>query len=274
MKVLITGANGYLGTGITKKVLDCGHQVTAVGNKIDRIDPRAYLVKKNIFDIDKPYEYLGEPDILLHLAWKDGFDHNNQSHINNLPLHVNFLDSFFKSNIKDIVIMGSMHEIGFFEGSINEDTPCNPLSCYGMAKNLLREYCFMMAKKYDKTLRWLRGFYIVGNQIYGNSIFSKLIIANSKHEKNFPFTFGTNQFDFLDYDVFCEYVAKATVQNNINGIINVCSGRPEKLSSKVEKFIKENGLKIELQYGAFPDRPYDSKAVWGDNKKILKIVNE
>ena len=39
-----------------------------------------------------------------------------------------------------------------------------------------------------------------------------------------------------------------------------------------ERFIKENGYGIKLKYGAFPDRPYDSKAVWGDNNKIRKIM--
>lgn len=35
------------------------------------------------------------------------------------------------------------------------------------------------------------------------------------------------------------------------------------MADRVERFIKENQYNIKLQYGAFPDRPYDSKAVWG-----------
>ena len=49
-------------------------------------------------------------------------------------------------------------------------------------------------------------------------------------------------------------------------------GRPEKLADRVERFIKENGYNIKLDYGKFPDRPYDSKAVWGDDTKILEIL--
>lgn len=67
-------------------------------------------------------------------------------------------------------------------------------------------------------------------------------------------------------------MAAAVSQQEIDGIINVCSGRPEKLADRVERFIKENGLNIELQYGSFPDRPYDSKAVWGNSEKIEKIM--
>ena len=58
----------------------------------------------------------------------------------------------------------------------------------------------------------------------------------------------------------------------MNGIINICSGRLEKLSDRVERFIKENQYNIHLEYGAFPDRTYDSKAVWGNNKKIQEIL--
>ena len=48
--------------------------------------------------------------------------------------------------------------------------------------------------------------------------------------------------------------------------------KPEKLADRVERFIKENGYRIKLQYGAFPDRPYDSKAIWGNDTKIRKIM--
>ena len=47
-----------------------------------------------------------------------------------------------------------------------------------------------------------------------------------------------------------------------------------KLADRVEKFIEDNGYSISLAYGTFPDRPYDSKAVWGDNTKIDKILNK
>ena len=84
---------------------------------------------------------------------------------------------------------------------------------------------------------------------------------------------GQNQYDFIDYDMFCNQVSEVVSQNSINGIINICSGFPEKLADRVERFIQENNIDIKLKYGEFPDRPYDSKAIWGENKKISKIIN-
>lgn len=274
MKVLVTGANGYLGQGIVKAFLNKGIHVIATDRNLDIVDERADKKACDLFSVsDNPYHYFGEPDILLHLAWRDGFVHYSDAHVEDLPKHYEFIKSFAKSDVKKIVVMGSMHEIGFFEGSINENTPCNPTTTYGICKNALRELTEMFCKQNDKMFQWLRGYYIVGNSKYGSSIFSKITAAETEGKKEFPFTRGLNQFDFIDYEDCCEQVVCAVIQDEILGIINICSGRPEKLSDRVERFIKENQYKIKLNYGAFPDRPYDSKAVWGDGRKIDAIIN-
>lgn len=272
MKVLITGANGYLGQGIVKHVLDLGMDVIASDFMLNNVDDRANKVECNLFEIENPYQYFGQPDILLHLAWRDGFVHYSDAHINDLPLHYEFLKKFIETDVKKIAIMGSMHEIGFYEGSIKEDTACNPITPYGISKNALRELAEMLCKQKNKKFQWLRGYYIVGNSIHGASIFSKITAAELEGKTEFPFTMGLNQYDFIDYDDFCEQVARTVKQDEILGIINIGSGCPEKLADRVERFIKENGYKIKLKYGAFPDRPYDSKAVWGDGKKMHQIM--
>ena len=274
MKILVTGANGYLGQGIVKAILDSGNEVIAACyTDTAPVDLRAHVVIGDIFSIDNPYEYYGKPDILLHLAWRDGFVHFSNAHIVDLPKHVSFISKFVNSDISTIAVMGSMHEIGFYEGSIDENTPCKPQSFYGIAKNALREATEILCKNNNKVFQWLRGYYIVGNCDYGSSIFSKISSAEKKGQKSFPFTRGLNQFDFIDYDEFCFQVSQTVIQNEVNGIINICSGYPEKLSNRVERFIKENNYKIRLEYGAFPDRPYDSKAIWGNDEKITKILS-
>lgn len=273
MKILVTGANGYLGQGIVKQLLNQGQEVVATDFNIENVDNRATKKQCNLFEIEDPYNYFEKPDVLLHLAWRDGFVHYSDAHIIDLPKHYDFIKKLAISDIKTISVMGSMHEIGFFEGCINENTPCNPESFYGIAKNSLREITKLLAKQNNKNFQWLRGYYIVGNSKYGSSIFSKITSAVNDGKTTFPFTMGINQFDFIDYSEFCNQVALTVIQDKINGIINICSGKPEKLADRVERFIKDNNYDIKLEYGAFPDRPYDSKAVWGDNSKIQKIIN-
>lgn len=271
MRILVTGANGYLGKGVVKQLLDLKANVIATDYKDKYIDKRADIKLGNLFEINNPYEYYDKPDIVLHMAWRDGFVHGSMNHINDLPKHVEFIKKMIEGGVKKICVMGSMHEIGFYEGSINEHTACNPQSLYGISKNALRNIVELECESADICFQWLRGFYIVGNTEDGCSIFSKIVQAAHKGQKEFPFTQGLNQFDFLDYSEFCKQVADTVLQDEVDGIINICSGRPEKLADRVERFIKENDLDITLKYGAFPDRPYDSKAIWGDDFKIRMI---
>lgn len=274
MKVLVTGANGYLGQGIVKHILDNGFDVIATDFSVDYIDDRAEKRPSDIFEISDPYTFFDKPDVLLHLAWRNGFIHYSDSHIEDLPKHYSFIKSFSNSDIKMISVMGSMHEIGFYEGAINEKTPCNPITPYGISKNALRELTQMICNKNNIVFQWLRGYYIVGNSQFGSSIFSKLTVAENENKDKFPFTLGQNQYDFIDYEDFCEQVSRVVSQYDIDGIINICSGYPEKLADRVERFISDNHFRIKLDYGVFPDRSYDSKAVWGDNCKIKKIMEK
>lgn len=274
MKILVTGANGYLGMGIVNQLLKDNQTVIATDYSTDNIPHKAIIKKTDIFTVEDPYEFFNKPDVLLHLAWKDGFVHDAFSHLEEIPNHYLFIKKLVDSGVKQVTCLGSMHEIGFYEGSINENTPTNPLSLYGIGKDTLRKSVELLTKENKTIFQWLRGYYIVGNTNYGNSIFSKITMAEENGQKEFPFTTGQNQWDFLDYDEFCKQVATAVEQTDIKGIINICSGYPEKLAERVERFIQKNNYKIHLKYGAFPDRPYDSRAVWGDNKKIKAIMEK
>lgn len=272
MKILVTGANGYLGQGIVRSILNNGHCVVATDFNTKFVDERAERIACNLFEVDNPYSFFGEPDVLLHLAWRDGFVHYSSAHIDDLPKHYAFIKKMVDGGIQQVAVMGSMHEIGFFEGSINESTPCHPSTPYGIGKNALRDLTQMICKQKNIVFQWLRGYYIVGNSKFGSSIFSKITAAVDEGKTEFPFTLGQNQYDFIDYPDFCAQVAAVVGQKNEQGIINICSGKPEKLADRVERFIKENDYRIKLQYGAFPDRPYDSKAIWGNDTKIRKIM--
>ena len=272
LKILVTGANGYLGQGIVRSILNNGHCVVATDFNTQFVDERAERIGCNLFEVDNPYSFFGEPDVLLHLAWRDGFVHYSSAHIDDLPKHYAFIKKMVDGGIQQVAVMGSMHEIGFFEGSINESTPCHPTTPYGIGKNALRDLTQMICEQKNIVFQWLRGYYIVGNSKFGSSIFSKITAAVDEGKTEFPFTLGQNQYDFIDYPDFCAQVAAVVGQKNEQGIINICSGKPEKLADRVERFIKENDYRIKLQYGAFPDRPYDSKAIWGDDTKIRKIM--
>lgn len=271
--VLITGAAGYMGRHVVKAFLEAGYNVMVNDLNYKGVDERAERQEADIFSGDKNiYQQVGEPDILVHLAWRDGFVHNSKAHMADLSKHIIFLQHMIDGGVKSISVMGSMHEVGYWEGPIDENTPCNPQSMYGIAKNALRQALLLYAKDKETTIHWLRAYYIYGDDARGSSIFAKIVQAAEDGKKTFPFTTGKNQYDFIHVDELARQIMKASVQNEITGIINVCSGQPVSLGDKIEEFIKEHNFEITLEYGAFPDRPYDSPAVWGDAKKISLIM--
>jgi dTDP-6-deoxy-L-talose 4-dehydrogenase (NAD+) len=282
MNILVTGSSGYIGRHVVAELLGRGHRVTASDMALDSYsvgEPRITQTQENIFsgaaDI---FDRLGRPDALIHLAWEAGFVHNSPVHMQKLSAHFRFLTDMAAGGLTDMAVMGSMHEVGFFEGAVTAETPCHPLSLYGVAKNALRQALLIEAARQDFRLYWLRGYYIYGDDMRGSSIFAKISQAAAEGKKNFPFTTGQSKYDFIHIDELARQIVSAAVQGGkpdaapVTGVINVCSGKPVSLAEQVETFIRENGYDVALEYGAFPDRPYDSKEIWGDDGLIREIL--
>ncbi len=275
MRVLITGANGYIGHHVVKVACDYNKfTVTAVDFNSDKIDPRADFLNINVLDNpddEHLYERLGKPDYIIHLAWRDGFNHNSDRHLKNLYSHYAFIRNMINNGCKNLSIMGSMHEIGYWVGEVNSDTPCNPLSAYGVAKNALRQMVLTYADGKEVNINWLRAFYIIGDDENNSSIFSKILNLAKQGNRTFPFVSGDNKYDFINIELLSSQIFYATIQNKVHGIINCCSGKAESLKDIVNNFIKNNSLDIVPEYGKYPSRKYDSPAIWG-NTDLISII--
>lgn len=276
MKVLVTGANGYIGRHVVKALLDNRAEVIACDINCNEIDERAERREFNLFSLPEGniYEFLGSPDVCIHMAWRNGFVHNAQTQMGDLSAHYKFLTAIIDGGLKQLAVMGTMHEIGYWEGAIDENTPCNPTSMYGIAKDALRRSMIQYTQQKGCLLQWLRCYYILGDDKKNNSIFCKLLRAAEEGNRTFPFTTGKNKYDFINVDDLSCMISACVMQKEINGIINCCTGVPVSLAERVEQFITDNGLDIKLEYGAFPDRPYDSPCEYGDATKINKILSK
>lgn len=106
MKIAITGANGYIGRHVVNAALAAGHEVYAIDFNFKNVPNEAKRIELNIFDHQKDiYKEMNEPDVLIHLAWRDGFIHNSEQHMKNLSDHVTFVRNFVKHGGKNVAVI-------------------------------------------------------------------------------------------------------------------------------------------------------------------------
>jgi len=271
-RVLVTGGGGYVGRHVVETLLERGDEVLLVTTGTTSFDQRVTRVAAD-FRNALPTLVNQLPDSCIHLAWRDGFQHFSDTHMSNLSAHYEFLTGLVDAGLKSLTVLGSVHEIGYWEGPVDDRTPTEPKSLYGVAKNALRQALSARLLNTETAFRWLRAFYIIGDDAFNQSIFAKILKCEAEGLKTFPFTSGTNQYDFIEVSELARQIVAADSQTEILGIINCCSGSPDTLRNRVERFIAEKGLNITPDYGAFPDRPYDSPGIWGDATHIHAIMS-
>lgn len=277
--VTITGAGGYIGRHVVAAVADLGYTPVAVvrpGKAVSAgLDPRACVVERDVLAEGADLAGLVDDSTaaFIHLAWQDGFVHNAVSHLRHVGRHHELLTAVAERGVPRVSALGTMHEIGYWEGSIDAATPVAPRSLYGIAKDALRRAALLtLADRVEFV--WLRCYYIYGDDRRSNSVFGRLLDAADEGRTSFPFTSGRNQYDFIRVEELARQIAIASLSAGETGIINCSTGRPVSLAEQVEGFIREHDLGLELEYGAFPDRPYDSPAVWGDATRIRAILDK
>lgn len=282
-RVLVTGSSGYIGRHVVKELLLQGVSVIAVdiceppqlvledSRGLAQAEIKVANILDSSFDVGLLFDEI--PDVCIHLAWRNGFKHNDPSHMLDLSAHYRFLSQILEAGVRHLSVMGSMHEVGYWEGPVSENTPCNPMTPYGVAKDALRRAMLIKAKQEGFILQWLRGFYVYGDDEDSQSIFGKLCRAAKAGQKSFPFTTGKNAYDFMTVQQLAHMIVRASLQSEVKGIINCCTGHPVTLAEQIESFIRKNKLDIALDYGAYPDRPYDSPGIWGDPEKIDHILH-
>jgi nucleoside-diphosphate-sugar epimerase len=279
MKILVTGATGFVGRHVINELLKYDHQIIATARK-STLHSNNEKVKYTFLDLDNLdktenyFSHFDNPDLLIHLAWQGLPNYKSLFHFeNNLPSHYSFLKNMVMNGLKNLVVTGTCFEYGMKEGGLSEEMISDPQNPYALAKDTLRKFLFELSKKNEFSCKWIRLFYMYGEGQNPNSLLSQLQVALANGDKQFNMSGGEQERDYLPVEKVAEYIVAVALQNEVEGIINCCSGKPIKIKELVTNYLKENNADIRLNLGYYPYTDYEPMSFWGDDTKLKQILN-
>lgn len=151
-KIVITGANGFVGSALAKKLLNSGHEVTCLvrtGSDISLIEGNKYICYINYDNLEEIEHALQNKDILIHAAALTRARKWESFKKINIELTDTLLKISNNSSIKKFIFLSSQAVAGpaLNESSRKkeEDSP-NPITMYGKSKLLAEDIIHKNAK--------------------------------------------------------------------------------------------------------------------------------
>ncbi len=294
-KILITGAAGFIGYSLCKKLLNnSNNKVIGLDNlnsyysiklKKERIKDLKYsknfkfykldlLEKNKLNNLFKTVKF----DIVYNFAAQAGVRYsfeNPESYVkSNIIGFNNTLNLIKKYKVKKFFFASSSSvygDIGPFPKK--ENSKLNTLNIYSLSK-LSNE---IIAKSFCKTSKTqiigLRFFSIYGEWGRPDMLILKYLLA-AKKRKNFElYNYGNHYRDFTYIDDAIEIVLKLSKKkiNKKFDIFNICSSKPIKIT-EILKII--NNFKINTKVTKKPLHTADVFKTYGDNRKVKKIIKK
>lgn len=265
MKVILLGAAGFLGTNLVIELAkDKNNEITIVDRKLEYFKP---LEKMNIsglnmvqsdFDIDDDYKDLVcDQDVVYHLVSTTVPTTSNQAISEelkgNVILSANILDACVHQNVKKVVFLSSGGTVYGKESKcpIDEKTPTNPITSYGVQKVTIEKLLYLYNYMYGLDYRIIRlsnpyGKYQRPNGVLG-AVTTFTYKALTGQEIN-VYGDGSVIRDFIYIDDAVKGIQKIVNGNDRHHTFNLGCGYGTSINQVLETIEKVLDVELNVKY--------------------------
>ena len=229
MKVLVTGASGFIGRNFLdylKLVTDL--EVFVLSLNASSFDK--YIWSNVTFielksDLSNMKEKLHQikPEILVHLGWKGIPDYSINNSLDNVIWSVDLVRAAIGSGVKRVISTGSCWEYLEPTGAVDEEWPIDRGNAFKLAKSSVREFISLMCSEAEVEFVWLRLFYVYGYYQNRHSLIPSLIHQLKLNVA--PYANNPNpRVDFINASYVSEILYQCIKKRALEGIFNLGSG--------------------------------------------------
>jgi len=277
VRIAITGATSMTGIALTEHALDEGYDIVAIvrpGSTGIKDIPVSKKITVRECDISDYKRLTGADrcDIFIHLAWNKTSPHERDdidAHLNNITYTTDAVRLAKGWGASAFVGVGSQAEYGLLNGKVNENTPTNPMSGYGIAKYSAGKLAAILCKQLGMRCCWSRIFSSYGERDRNHTLIMYLI--RTLLSGNSPELTKCEQI--WDY-VYTRDVARAILAIGMRGkdgsTYSIGSGECRPLRDFVKDIRDMIDPGIELKFGAKEYYPHQQMFLCADIKELTR----